>query len=79
MRLIRMTDGRSCVVWRSGWGREEEEEEALRSVRRMIGPPRRRVLAYFLVPSCFGLGGDCTFAYSNAGVAFNASFVAPGR
>ncbi len=27
----------------------------------------------------FGFGGDGTFAYWNAGVAFNASFVAPGR
>lgn len=27
----------------------------------------------------FGFGGDGTFAYWNAGVAFSASFVAPGR
>ncbi len=41
-------------------------------------------LASVLVDQClsstfFGFGGDGTFAYWNAGVAFSASFVAPGR
>lgn len=32
-----------------------------------------------LSSSFFGFGGAGTFAYWNAGVAFSASFVAPGR
>lgn len=40
------------------------------------GPGR---LHQCLSSTFFGFGGDGTFAYWNAGVAFSASFVAPGR
>ena len=42
-------------------------------------PGRKSMFAQCLSSSFFGFGGDGTFAYWNAGVAFSASFVAPGR
>ncbi|VWB29020.1 hypothetical protein BPS26883_01245 [Burkholderia pseudomultivorans] len=71
-------------------GRETEQSGMTAVIGRVCHPARKRPphcttgADRFAADQClssafFGFGGAGTFAYWNAGVAFSASFVAPGR
>ena len=50
-----------------------------RHIACRAGPHASMLVDQCLSSTFFGFGADGTFAYWNAGVAFSASFVAPGR
>ncbi len=61
---------------RLAWPSTNDGRRARRGARRAA---MHRIDDQCLSSTFFGFGGDGTFAYWNAGVAFSASFVAPGR
>lgn len=76
VELRRPSAGAHCA--RNGSARDATWRGPARGRPGMAGRAPGRV-DQCLSSAFFGFGGDGTFAYWNAGVAFSASFVAPGR